>query len=290
MAEKRNKDTVDIDKLGTTEIIDKINDEDKKVALAVEKEQENIAKAVDLIVKRLKKDGRLFYIGSGTSGKLGVIDASECPPSFGIDDSMVQGIISGGDKALSDWLEHTEDDEELASKDLQDKGVTEKDIVVGITASGNTPYVMAAIKYANQIGATTIGLICNPEGKLKENCDNYICIDVGPEVIMGSTRMKAGTAQKMVLNMLSTASMIRLGKVYSNLMINVKPINEKLKKRAKEIVHLVTKADESLITEVLKKCDYDAKVATVMIKKKCSVIEARDFISKNDGVINQFVL
>ncbi|GAB6098692.1 N-acetylmuramic acid 6-phosphate etherase [Halanaerocella petrolearia] len=288
--EERNENTLNIDMLETTKIIEKINDEDKQVAIAVEEAQDKIAKAVDLIVEQLKDTGRLLYVGSGTSGKLGILDASECPPTFGVDDSMVQGIISGGKEAISGWLEHTEDDTELAIKDLQDKEVTKEDIVVGITASGNTPYVRSAIDYANQVGATTIGVICNPQGKLTEDCDTCICVDVGPEVIMGSTRMKAGTAQKMVLNMLSTATMIKLGKVYSNLMVNVQPINKKLRQRVKNIVHLATGADKDLVAEVVEKCNYKAQLAIVMIKKDCSLKRAREFVDQHDGIINQSIL
>lgn len=284
IVEGRNENTLDIDKLSTLEIIEKINDEDKKVAFAVEKEKHNIARAVDLIVESFNKGGRLFYVGSGTSGKLGILDASECPPTFGVDDSMVQGIISGGEKAISGWLEHTEDDEQLAVEDMKKREVNCKDVVVGITASGNTPYVIKAIEYAKEIGAKTVGLMCNSKGKLKEICDITICVEAGPEVIMGSTRMKAGTAQKMVLNMLSTASMIKIGKVYSNLMINVRPINKKLRKRVEEIVYLATGAEEKLIKGILEKCDYDAKLAIIMIKKNVNLIEAKNFLDKNGGI------
>ncbi|KGG79552.1 N-acetylmuramic acid-6-phosphate etherase [Caloranaerobacter azorensis H53214] len=276
IVEGRNVNTLNIDKLSTLEIIEKINDEDKKVAYAVEKEKNNIAKAVDLIVESFNKGGRLFYVGSGTSGKLGVLDASECPPTFGVDDSMVQGIISGGEKALSGWLEYTEDDEKLAIEDMEKRKVNFKDVVVGISASGNTPYVIKAIEYAKKVGAKTVGLICNSKGKLREICDITICVEVGPEVIMGSTRMKAGTAQKMVLNMLSTASMIKIGKVYSNLMVNVRPINKKLRKRVEEIVYLATGAEEKVIKDVLEKCDYNAKLAIIMIKKKVNLTEAKN--------------
>lgn len=285
--EGRNKNTLDIDTLPTIGIIEKINEEDKKVAFAVEKEKENIAKAVDYIVDSLKNGGRLFYIGSGTSGKIGILDASECPPTFGVDDTLIQGIISGGEKALSGWLEHTEDDEDLAIQDMKEKRINNKDVVVGITASGNTPYVKSAISYAKEKGAKTIGLICNHNGELKNMTDICICVDVGPEVIMGSTRMKAGTAQKMVLNMLSTASMIKMGKVYSNLMINVKPINQKLRRRIESIVHLATGEDIEIIQHVLKKCDYDAKLAIIMINKDIELEEAKKFLQENGGVITK---
>lgn len=270
----RNPNTKDIDNLSALEILRKINEEDKKVATAVEKQLDNIAGAVDIIVNSFQKGGRLFYIGSGTSGKLGVIDASECPPTFGVDDEMVQGVISGGKEAISGWLEHTEDDEELAIKDLQKKNITNKDVLVGVTASGNTPYVKSAMEYGKRIGCKTIGIICRAHGKLSEICDLTIAVDVGAEVIMGSTRMKAGTAQKMVLNMLSTTAMIRMGKTYSNLMVSVKPINKKLKERVKEIVNLATGADINTVESVLEKCNFDAKVAIVVIKSGISIEEA----------------
>ncbi|RKD21645.1 N-acetylmuramic acid 6-phosphate etherase [Caminicella sporogenes] len=290
MVEGRNENTLDIDILPTIDIVRKINEEDKKVAYAVEKEIESIAKAVDYIVESFNNGGRLFYLGSGTSGKIGVVDASECPPTFGVDDDMVQGIISGGKEAVWGWLEHTEDDEKLAIRDLKDKGVSNKDVIVGITASGNTPYVLKGIEYANELGAKTIGLICNKSGKLKYMSDICICIDVGPEVIMGSTRMKAGTAQKMVLNILSTASMIKIGKVYSNLMINVRPINQKLKKRVETIVYLATGENKEIIKKVLDKCNYDAKLAIVMISKKMDLDSAKKFIKDNNGIINQLII
>ncbi|MFD3158054.1 N-acetylmuramic acid 6-phosphate etherase [Haloimpatiens sp. FM7330] len=284
---QRNLNTLDLDNLSTIDILKKINDEDKKVAYCVEKQLKNISKAVDLIVKSLEKGGRLIYVGSGTSGKMGVIDASECPPTFGVDDSMVQGIISGGDEALRGWLEHTEDNEELAVEDLKKKDVNSRDILVGITASGNTPYVKAAISYGKKIGCRAICVMCNDNGKIKDICDLTISVDVGAEVIMGSTRMKAGTAQKMILNMLSTTAMIKMGKTYSNLMVNVRPINAKLKNRIKEIVQLATEADYKVVEEVLKKTDYDPKTAIVVIKKGVNVDEAKVLLKANKGIVGK---
>jgi N-acetylmuramic acid 6-phosphate etherase len=280
---ERNTNTLNLDELSIIEVVRKINDEDKKVAFAIEKEIENISTAVGYIVEGIESGGRLFYIGSGTSGKLGVIDASECPPTFGVEDDRVQAILSGGKEAFSGALEHTEDDEGLAVKDLQEKRITSKDVIVGITASGNTPYVRRAMEYAKEVGAKTIGLICRSKGKLKNICDITIAIEVGPEVIMGSTRMKAGTAQKMVLNMLSTASMIKTGKTYSNLMVNVKPINIKLQNRVKEIVCLATGVHENKATEILASCSYDPKIAIVALKKGCSIQEAREALEKSKG-------
>lgn len=284
---QRNLNTKDLDYLSTFEILKKINEEDQKVAEAVNEELGNIEKAVSMIVNSFENGGRLFYIGSGTSGKLGVIDASECPPTFGVDDEMVQGIISGGIGAMSSWLEHTEDDKELAIKDIKEKNVNNNDILVGITASGDTPYVISIIEYGKKLGCKTVGLICSKYGKLKELCDLTIAVDVGAEVIMGSTRLKAGTAQKMVLNMLSTVSMIKIGKTYSNLMVNVKPINKKLKNRVREIVQLATEVDLMKIDLVLENCSYDPKIAIVVIKSGLDIENAKKLLDKNKWKVSE---
>lgn len=281
--EQSNKNIFNLDALSTFEIIKKVNCEDKKIAIAIEKELSNIDKAVELIVESFEEGGRLFYIGSGTSGKLGVMDASECPPTFGVDDDMVHGIISGGVGALSGWLEHTEDEPQLAILDLKKVNINKKDVLVGITASGNTPYVTCAMEYASGIGCRTIALICNSKGKIKDICEVTIAIEVGPEVILGSTRMKAGTAQKMVLNMLSTVAMIKLGKTYTNLMVNVRPINKKLRLRVKEIVKLATGVDDNLVNETLEICEYDPKVCIVKIKKDVTVEKAKAALEKSKG-------
>lgn len=278
-----NENQFNLDTKSIFEILKNVNDEDKKVAIAIEKELSNIEKAVELIVESLEGGGRLFYIGSGTSGKLGVMDASECPPTFGVEDSMVQGIISGGVEALSGWLEHTEDNPELAIHDLESVKLNKKDVLVGITASGNTPYVVAALEYASTIGCKTIALICNPKGRIKEICEVTIATEVGPEVILGSTRMKAGTSQKMVLNMLSTVAMIKLGKTYRNLMVNVRPINIKLQQRVREIVKLATGSDEATINENLEICEYDPKVCIIKIKKDVSIEKAKEALENTKG-------
>lgn len=280
---EKNENNCNLDEMNTFEILKKVNDEDKNVATAIEKELHNIEKAVELIVESLEHGGRLFYIGSGTSGKLGVMDASECPPTFGVSDSMVQGIISGGVEALSGWLEHTEDLPGLAISDLEAMNIDKKDIVVGITASGNTPYVVGAMEYAKKKGSKTIALMCNSKGKIRNICDVTIAIEVGPEVLLGSTRMKAGTAQKMVLNMLSTVSMIKLGKTYSNLMVNVQPINKKLQQRVREIVKLATGAEDSLVNVTLESCEYDPKVCIVKIKGDVSMQKAKEALEKSKG-------
>lgn len=285
--DERNENTIDLDNLNILQILKKINDEDKKVAYAVEGELNNIERATEIIVKGFKRGGRLFYVGSGTSGKLGIIDASECPPTFGVEDYMVQGIISGGAEAINGWLEETEDDVLLSVKDLEKKDLTSKDVVIGITASGNTPYVNSAIEYAKKIGCSTIGITCRGEGILNRICDIAICVEVGPEVIMGSTRMKAGTAQKMVLNMLSTASMIKMGNTYTNLMVNVKPINKKLKNRVKEIVKIVTGAEKSIIDRIVEETDYDAKTSIVSIISGMEVLDARKLLNENEGNVSK---
>lgn len=281
--QKSKEDKLNLDALSTFEILKKVNAEDKKVAEAIEKELSNIEKAVELILESFDSGGRLFYIGSGTSGKLGVMDASECPPTFGVSDTMVQGIISGGLEALSGWLEHTEDEPDLAIHDLKVVNVNKKDVLVGITASGNTPYVVAAMEYAKEMGCKTIALICNPNGIIKNICGVTIAVEVGPEVILGSTRMKAGTAQKMVLNMLSTVAMIKLGKTYSNLMVNVRPINKKLQQRVREIVKLATGVDDNTINEMLEICEYDPKVCIVKIKSDVTLEKAKQALDKSQG-------
>lgn len=286
--EKRNVNTINLDDLGTFEILNKINEEDEKVAIAVKKELNNIEKAVDIIVDGFKNGGRLFYIGSGSSGKLGVMDASECPPTFGVDDSMVQGIISGGNSALSGWLEGTEDDCEAALKDLHEKGVNKKDVVVGITASGNTPYVNSAVEYSKKLGCKTIGVMCS-KGILNEKCDVSICVEVGPEIIMGSTRMKAGTAQKMVLNMLSTTAMIKIGNTYSNLMVNVRPINKKLKNRVKDMVKLATNAEDSVVSRAVEECNYNTKEAIVEVVMGEGADKAKELLSKFNGNVSKAI-
>lgn len=286
--EKRNVNTINLDDLSTFEILNKINEEDEKVAIAVKKELNSIEKAVDIIVEGFKNGGRLFYVGSGSSGKLGVMDASECPPTFGVDDSMVQGIISGGNNALSGWLEGTEDDCEAALKDLHEKGVNKKDVVVGITASGNTPYVNSAVEYSNKLGCKTIGVMCS-KGMLNEKCDVSICIEVGPEVIMGSTRMKAGTAQKMVLNMLSTTAMIKIGNTYSNLMVNVRPINKKLKNRVKDMVKIATSADDSVVNRAVEECNYNTKEAIAYVVMGEGADKAKELLSKFNGNVSKAI-
>lgn len=287
VTEGRNPDTMDIDVLETKEMLKKINNEDKKVPLAVEKEIPNIAKAVDVIAQRLREGGRLFYIGAGTSGRLGVLDASECPPTYGVDPEMVQGIIAGGDAAIRKSMEGVEDDAGQGRADLMEKNLNSKDAVVGLAASGRTPYVLGAMEYARSIGVLTVGICCTPENLMEKYADIMIIPVVGPEVITGSTRMKAGTAQKLVLNMISTGVMIKLGKVYSNLMVDVRATNEKLVQRARRIVKQATGAGEDIIEKALEKTGFNAKLAIVMILTGLSKAEAEGLLEKNRGHIRK---
>jgi N-acetylmuramic acid 6-phosphate etherase len=238
-----------------------INDEDKKIAMAVEKVLPQIATAVDIIAEKLSNGGRLFYIGAGTSGRLGVLDAAECPPTFGVDPDLVQGIIAGDNFALKNAVEGAEDNKNLAVADLTEKNFGAADILVGIAASGRTPYVLGGVEYAKKIGAVTVGVSCVENSALAKIVDIEITPVTGAEVVTGSTRMKAGTATKMVLNMLTTGAMIRLGKVYGNLMVDVRATNEKLRDRAKRIVIAATGCDETTAVEMLNRFDGRAKLA-----------------------------
>lgn len=287
ITEERNPGTLDIDVVETLEMLKKINNEDKKVPLAVEKEMPNIAKAVDAIAARLREGGRLIYIGAGTSGRIGVLDASECPPTYGVDLEMVQGIIAGGDAAIRRPMEGVEDDAGQGRADLENKKLSPKDAVVGLAASGRTPYVLGAMEYARSIGALTVGICCTPENLMKKHADIMIVPVVGPEVITGSTRMKAGTAQKLVLNMISTGAMIKLGKVYSNLMVDMRATNEKLVERAKRIVKLATGASDAEAEETLNETDYNVKLAIMMLLTQNDPDTACRLLKANGGHIRQ---
>ena len=251
--EGRNPNTMNIDKVSTLEAMRLMNEENKRVPEAIDTQLEQIAAAVDIIAAAMEKGGHLIYVGAGTSGRLGVVDASECPPTFGVDHQLVRGIIAGGDGAMFRAVENAEDNEEWGKRTIDENGVQAGDVVVGISAAGRAPFVLGALKRAREIGATPIGLTCNPDSLFVPLCDVTIAPYVGPEVISGSTRLKAGTAQKLVLNMLSTGAMIKTGKVYSNLMINVKPTNEKLWERATRIIMQIADIDHDRAGELLKK-------------------------------------
>jgi N-acetylmuramic acid 6-phosphate etherase len=287
MTEQRNPNTAKIDQLGTQEMLKLINDEDKLVADAVEQEIPNITLAVDKIAEALGRGGRLVYIGAGTSGRLGVLDASECPPTFGVDENMVIGLIAGGDSALRKSIEGAEDKEEEAVKQLQGIHFSAKDVLVGIAASGRTPYVIGGLTYANELGATTVAISCSPNSVIGGIANIAITLVVGPEVISGSTRLKAGTAQKMVLNMMTTSAMIKMGKVYGNLMVDVSPSNIKLVERAKRIVAQATGISIDEAQQFLIETNYNPKLAIVMIKGTCTVEEAKKRLEEAQGFISK---
>ncbi len=283
--EQRNQSTMNIDCLSTIDMVHLINEEDKKVACAVEAELEHIAAAIDLITMKMQQGGRLVYSGCGTSGRLGVLDAVECPPTFSTGYDEVIALIAGGKEAIFRAREGAEDSEELGAKDLQGIHFSSGDVLVGIAASGRTPYVIGAINYAKSLGAPVIGISCSPGCPVEQLSDIAITPVPGPEVVTGSTRMKSGTAQKMILNMLSTGTMIKRGKVYSNLMVDVKPTNEKLIRRCQRIVCEATGVSTESAAEVLEKCGYRAKTAIVMIKTNSTAEEAESLLNKNGGRI-----
>jgi N-acetylmuramic acid 6-phosphate etherase len=287
--EAPNPRTSDIDTLSSLEIVTLINDEDARVAGAVRAQLPEIAHAVDVIVGRLQRGGRLFYFGAGTSGRLGVLDASEMPPTFSVPRDLVQGWIAGGDSALRRSAEAAEDDAAAGAQAVRKANVTEADVVVGIAASGTTPWVLGAVTEARERGAATIGLTCNPDAPLAHAAEMAIVPVVGPEVIAGSSRMKAGTAQKMVLNMLSTATMIRLGKVYGNLMVDVRPTNDKLRRRAARILQQAAGVDAETARATLEETGYEVKPALVMLLSGVDAGEARRRLDGAGGLVRRAI-
>lgn len=283
--EKRNENSKNIDRVSTLEMIKIINSEDKKVPYSVEAELPNIAKAIDEIAIRLKKGGRLIYCGAGTSGRLGILDASECPPTYGVDHDLVHGLIAGGYEAIFKAKEGAEDSEELCIEDLKKINFSSDDVLVGLAASGRTPYVIGGLKYANSIEALTVAVTCNKNSEMKEFADITIDPEVGPEVVTGSTRMKAGTAQKLVLNMISTGVMIKMGKVYGNLMVDLKATNEKLKERAILMVSEATGVSRDKSIEVLTETEFDVKLSIVMIVTNSTMIDSKQALQNNEGYI-----
>ena len=283
--EQRNPNTMKIDRLSTLEMVRLINREDYKVAEAVSLVTEQIALAVDMIADRLSKGGRLIYCGAGTSGRLGVLDAVECPPTYSTEPETVQCLMAGGYNAVFQSVEGAEDSKELGIQAMKEISFTAQDVLVGIAASGRTPYVLGCMEYAKELGASTVAVTCCPGSLLDTFADIGIAPAPGPEVVTGSTRMKSGTAQKMVLNMLSTGTMIKLGKVYGNLMVDVKPSNEKLIRRCERIVSLATGCDEAVAAAALEKCDYRPKTAIVMVLCGVEAEDAKDMLAKADGRI-----
>lgn len=292
ITESRNPKTARIDSLSTLQILKLINLEDKTVPQIVKKQIPKIAQAVEWLVKTFKNQGRFFYIGAGTSGRLGVLDAAECPPTFGTDPKMIRGIIAGGYKTLIKSKEGVEDNFKAAEKDLAKVKLNKKDMVVGIAASRRTPYVLGGLKYAKKIGCKIIFIYCNPHltSPVKIKADVEIPLIVGPEVIMGSTRMKAGTAQKLVLNMLSTTAMIKLGKVYQNMMVDLKATSQKLVERSRRTIMIVTGVDYKTATSYLKQADGSVKTAVVMILAKVDKKEAKKRLEKAGGFVRGALL
>lgn len=283
ITEQRNPNSMNVDSLSALEIVQLMNEEDKQVPLAIEKCLPQIAQAVECIVAAFQQGGRLVYIGAGTSGRLGVLDASECPPTFGVSPEMVKGIIAGGERALRHPIEGAEDSKEQAVVDLQTIQFSSKDVLVGIAASGRTPYVIGALEYAKSLGSVTVSIASNPNSAMANIVDIAIDTVVGPEVLTGSSRLKSGTAQKLVLNMLTTASMILMGKCYQNLMVDVQASNEKLKARAIRIVMQATDCDKALAEETLKQADQNAKLAIMMILSGLDRAQAEALLEKHQG-------
>ena len=289
ITEQENPKTVNIDRASTLEAVRLINDEDKKVALAVEQVLPGIAACIDAVVERLRDDGRLFYVGTGTSGRLGVLDASEIPPTYGVSYDLVQGVIAGGYDALYKAVEASEDNREAGAGDLRNRGLTEKDAVIGIAASGRTPYTIGALEYARSINCFTACITCVPNSLITETAEIAIVPFVGPEAIAGSSRMKAGTAQKMVLNMISTTAMIRLGYVKGNRMTNVKSSNVKLKERSLRILMAETSLDEDRAKNLLNESGWDLRVALVAFNTNVDIETAKRVLSENSFVVEKAI-
>ncbi|MCR5176562.1 MAG: N-acetylmuramic acid 6-phosphate etherase [Anaerovibrio sp.] len=285
--ETPNPSTASIDRLSTDDMLALINTEDQKVALSIKPMLHAIGQVIDITADRLRKGGRLFYIGAGTSGRLGILDAVECPPTFGTDPDLVQGIIAGGYNAIFKAVEGAEDSLELAPRDLRERAFSPKDVLVGIAASGRTPYTLSALQYAKSIGAVAVSLTCSPNSPMESAADYSIVVQPGPEVITGSTRLKAGTAQKLVLNMISTGTMIKLGKVYGNLMVDVKTSNQKLNERAVRIVMAAGKCDRETASVALKNANGQAKLAIFHILSGKSIEESQKILDDSDGYIGK---
>lgn len=283
--ETRNQRTMHLDQMSVTELLTVMNEEDAKVASAVNEQIPNIAQAVTAITESLRRGGRLIYMGAGTSGRIGLLDAVECPPTFGTSPEMVVGLIAGGSNAFIKAVEGAEDREEFGVADLQSLNLTAEDAVVGIAASGRTPYVIGGLEYARSVGAVTISVSCNKDAAISQYADITIEVENGPEVLTGSTRLKAGTSQKLVCNMLSTASMIGLGKVYGNLMVDVQLSNEKLVERAKRIIMEATSCDLSTAEKTLELAERKPKLAILMILTGCTYAEACEKLERSQGFI-----
>lgn len=287
--ERQNPASADIDSRSTRDILTIINNEDKKVPYAVEAALDRIAELVDAVVDSFRKGGKLVYIGAGTSGRLGVLDASECPPTYGTPPTMVQGLIAGGREALVRSVEWAEDKEDQGVKDVQAIDFSSKDVLVGITASGQAPYVLGAMRYARDLGAVVGAISCNANSGTFELAHHKIFVDVGPEVVTGSTRMKSGTAQKLVLNMITTTAMIRIGKVYRNLMIDLTPVNKKLVERSKNLIMKATDCDRATAEHAFVASDRKPKIAILMVLLGIDAATAERLVETNDGHLSSAV-
>lgn len=287
VTESRNHNSENIDTLSTLDMLKVINNEDKKVPLAVEKALPEIAQLVDKVAIAFSQGGRLIYCGAGTSGRLGILDASECPPTYGTPHEMVIGLIAGGHKAILQAVENAEDNQELGEQDLRQLKFNQKDVLVGIAASGRTPYVISALNYAKSLGATTGAISCNPESPIAQIADIAITPIVGAEVITGSSRMKAGTAQKLILNMITTGAMIKMGKVFGNLMVDVAATNAKLVERQIRIVMQATECERAVAEEALSQCQRHCKTAILMILAGVGAQQATQMLNENKGFIRK---
>ncbi|EPL0741266.1 N-acetylmuramic acid 6-phosphate etherase [Proteus mirabilis] len=287
VTESRNHHSEHIDTLSTLEMLKVINNEDKKVPFAVEATLPHIARLVDKVVTAFSQGGRLIYCGAGTSGRLGILDASECPPTYGTPHDMVIGLIAGGHKAILQAVENAEDNVQLGAEDLHQLNFNAKDVLVGIAASGRTPYVIGALEYARSLGAVTGAISCNPDSPIAQRADIAITPIVGPEVVTGSSRMKAGTAQKLVLNMITTGAMIKMGKVFGNLMVDVEATNAKLIERQIRIVMQATECDRATAEQALAQCQRHCKTAILMILAGVNAQQATQLLAQNKGVIRQ---
>lgn len=287
VTESRNHNSENIDTLSTFDMLKVINNEDKKVPLAVEKALPEIAQLVDKVAIAFSQGGRLIYCGAGTSGRLGILDASECPPTYGTPHDMVIGLIAGGHKAILQAVENAEDNIQLGEQDLRQLNFNEKDVLVGIAASGRTPYVIGALNYAKSLGATTGAISCNPESPIAQIADIAITPIVGAEVVTGSSRMKAGTAQKLILNMITTGAMIKIGKVFGNLMVDVEATNAKLVERQVRIVMQATECERAIAEEALSQCQRHCKTAILMILANVDALQATQMLNQNKGFIRK---
>ncbi|MFS0782320.1 N-acetylmuramic acid 6-phosphate etherase [Bacillus sp. 1P06AnD] len=283
--ENRNTKTMNLDEMSTIDILSIMNEEDASVPVAIKQQLKNIEALIELTIESFNKGGRLIYIGAGTSGRLGVLDAAECPPTFGTDPSMVVGLIAGGEKAFLAAIEGAEDSKELAEAELKELNLHSNDMVIGIAASGRTPYVIGGLEYAKLVGASTGSIACNTGAAISQYSQVAVEINTGSEILTGSTRLKAGTAQKLVLNMISTASMIGIGKVYKNLMVDVQPTNEKLVERSIRIIMDASEADYETAKHFYGQADKDVKSAIVMILTNCSLQEAKKKLALSKGFV-----